>query len=205
MVVRLENIHLLREGGLQILPGVAIRVTRHNAWKLSNTAVIRFRDFTENCPEAGYVKTQFISILFLRGGYNPVARTGMVKIMCMTTMSTLTLTGLLQDPLTKLVMRSDGVSEEDFSALLQRVQDSLIARSALPRLETGQLAAGWLSSVIADWLWHSVAFVAKCMQHCNGLKMIRAGDHQQVMASTAPNARMPQANQARQGAWQTGG
>jgi hypothetical protein len=60
----------------------------------------------------------------------------------MITMSTFTLTGLLQDPLTKLVMRSDGVSDQDFSALLQRVQDTLIARGALPRPEMVQMAAG---------------------------------------------------------------
>lgn len=56
----------------------------------------------------------------------------MVTAMCMTTMSTLTLAGLLQDPLTKLVMRSDGVSDADFSELLLRVKDSLQARAMAP-------------------------------------------------------------------------
>jgi hypothetical protein len=55
--------------------------------------------------------------------------------------SALTLTGLLQDPLTKLVMRSDGVSERDFSELLLRVQDTLIARATQSQPVVGQLAA----------------------------------------------------------------
>jgi hypothetical protein len=75
-------------------------------------------------------------------GYNPVARTGMVIEMCMITMSTLTLTGLLQDPLTRLMMRSDGVSEADFSALLLRVQDTLIARTVVQQPVPAQLAMG---------------------------------------------------------------
>jgi len=49
--------------------------------------------------------------------------------MCTTTISTLTLTTMLQDPLIKLVNRSDNVSEHDYSALLHRVQKSLIARN----------------------------------------------------------------------------
>lgn len=60
-----------------------------------------------------------------------MARTGTVLAMCTITMSTLTMTGLLEDPLTTLLMRSDGVTKEDFSALLHRVQDSLVARSAM--------------------------------------------------------------------------
>jgi hypothetical protein len=89
----------------------------------------------------GHVKTQFISILLNGGSYNPVAQTGMVIVMCMMTVSALTLTGLLQDPLTKLVMRSDGVSERDFSELLLRVQDTLIARATQSQPVVGQLAA----------------------------------------------------------------
>jgi hypothetical protein len=49
--------------------------------------------------------------------------------MCVTTISTLTLNTMLQDPLIKLVMRSDNVSEQDHSALLHRVRQSLLARS----------------------------------------------------------------------------
>ncbi len=49
--------------------------------------------------------------------------------MCTTTISTLTLTSMLDDPLIRLVMRSDNVSEEDHSELLFRVKDSLIARA----------------------------------------------------------------------------
>jgi hypothetical protein len=56
----------------------------------------------------------------------------MVTVMCTTTISTLTLAGLLQDPLIQMVMRSDNVSQEDHSELLHRVKDSLIARSYLP-------------------------------------------------------------------------
>jgi hypothetical protein len=64
---------------------------------------------------------------------------GMVKMMCTTKISTLTLTGLLQDPLIQMVMRSDNVSDEDHSELLYRVKDRLLARAAaLPSaLETG--------------------------------------------------------------------
>ena len=54
----------------------------------------------------------------------------MVRPMCTATISTLTLTAMLQDPLIKLVNRSDNVSEHDYSALLHRVQESLIARHA---------------------------------------------------------------------------
>lgn len=50
--------------------------------------------------------------------------------MCTTTISTLTLAGLLQDPLIQMVMRSDKVSELDYSELLHRVKDTLIAREA---------------------------------------------------------------------------
>lgn len=52
--------------------------------------------------------------------------------MCMNESGTLTLTGLLQDPLTRLVMRSDGVTEQDFSDLMLRVKDCLLARTATP-------------------------------------------------------------------------
>ena len=54
----------------------------------------------------------------------------MVTAMCTTTISTLTLTAMLQDPLIRLVNRSDNVSEQDYSALLHRVQKSLIARQS---------------------------------------------------------------------------
>jgi hypothetical protein len=55
---------------------------------------------------------------------------GMVTAMCTTTISTLTLAGLLQDPLIQMVMRSDNVSNSDHSELLHRVQESLIARAS---------------------------------------------------------------------------
>jgi hypothetical protein len=60
--------------------------------------------------------------------------------MCTTTISTLTLAGLLHDPLIQMVMRSDNVSEEDHSELLYRVQNSLIERSSLS--EVALQAAG---------------------------------------------------------------
>ena len=53
-----------------------------------------------------------------------------MRPMCMTTIRTLNMNAMLQDPLIKLVMRSDNVSEQDYSALLHRVQKSLIARNA---------------------------------------------------------------------------
>ena len=50
-------------------------------------------------------------------------------MMCTTTIRTLTLTAMLQDPLIKMVMRSDNVSEKDYSELLFRVKDTLAARA----------------------------------------------------------------------------
>ncbi len=55
-------------------------------------------------------------------------------MMCTTTISTLTLTTMLQDPLIRLVMRSDNVSEQDHSELLFRVKDSLAARAQKPEI-----------------------------------------------------------------------
>jgi hypothetical protein len=65
--------------------------------------------------------------------------------MCTMTISMLTIAGMLQDPLIRLVMRSDGVSEQDLSDLLSRVKNSLEAREApvalpLP-VQAGGLAA----------------------------------------------------------------
>jgi len=51
-------------------------------------------------------------------------------MMCSNEAGMLTLDGLLQDPLTRMIMRSDGVSERDFSDLLLRVQDCLADRCA---------------------------------------------------------------------------
>jgi len=48
--------------------------------------------------------------------------------MCTTGLGTLTLAGMLDDPLIKAVMRSDGVSEGEHSALLFRVKDQLAER-----------------------------------------------------------------------------
>ena len=52
-------------------------------------------------------------------------------MMCSNEGGVLTLDGLLRDPLTLMLMRSDGVSEQDFSDLLLRVQDCLMARHAV--------------------------------------------------------------------------
>lgn len=48
--------------------------------------------------------------------------------MCTTTWGTLTLATMLSDPLIQAVMRSDGVSERDYAALLFRVKDRLHER-----------------------------------------------------------------------------
>jgi hypothetical protein len=58
--------------------------------------------------------------------------------MCTTTISTLTLATLLQDPLILMVMRSDNVSENDHSELLYRVKHTLNARASVqkPALQT---------------------------------------------------------------------
>ena len=60
-------------------------------------------------------------------------------MMCTTTISTLTLATLLQDPLVQMVMRSDNVSDEDHSELLYRVKHALNTRSSRP--EVGLQAA----------------------------------------------------------------
>jgi hypothetical protein len=51
--------------------------------------------------------------------------------MCATTVCTLNLAALLKDPLIRLVMSSDNVSETDYSALLFRVRETLIARASM--------------------------------------------------------------------------
>jgi hypothetical protein len=48
--------------------------------------------------------------------------------MCTTTHGTLTLAGMLNDPLILAMMRSDRVSEVDHAALLFRVKDTLADR-----------------------------------------------------------------------------
>jgi hypothetical protein len=53
--------------------------------------------------------------------------------MCTTTICTLTLAALLEDPLVHLVMQSDNVSKADHSALMRRVQESLTARAPTPQ------------------------------------------------------------------------
>jgi hypothetical protein len=55
--------------------------------------------------------------------------------MCTATFGTLTLAGLLSDPLTQAMMRSDGVSQDDFAALLFRMKDTIADREDQPELE----------------------------------------------------------------------
>lgn len=91
-------------------------------------------------PNLGLVKPQFISILLNDTRSNEFyCLTGMVTVMCTTTISTLTLAALLEDPLIQLVRRSDNVSEEDHSDLLFRVKNSLIARASVlaPAFQAG--------------------------------------------------------------------
>jgi hypothetical protein len=54
----------------------------------------------------------------------------METAMCTTTFGTLTLATMLSDPLIQAVMRSDGVSERDYAALLSRVKDTLEERKS---------------------------------------------------------------------------
>ncbi len=51
--------------------------------------------------------------------------------MCTSTPGTLTLEGMLRDPLIHAVMRSDGVSTREYEALLFRVKDTLAERHGL--------------------------------------------------------------------------
>lgn len=48
--------------------------------------------------------------------------------MCTTTFGTLTLAAMLDDPLIQAMMRSDGVSQREHTALLFRVRDTLEGR-----------------------------------------------------------------------------
>ena len=69
-------------------------------------------------------------------------RNGMEKVMCTTTLGTLTLAGMLKDPLIQAVMRSDGVSENDHAALLFRVKNRLAERD-IPRRRVREVAESW--------------------------------------------------------------
>jgi hypothetical protein len=60
--------------------------------------------------------------------------------MCTTTYGTLTLAGMLTDPLILAMMRSDRVSEVDYAALLFRVKNSLADRDYCPGEASGELA-----------------------------------------------------------------
>jgi hypothetical protein len=52
--------------------------------------------------------------------------------MCGLAYSTLTLDSMLSDPLILEMMRSDGVSEREHAALMQRVKDTLTVRETAP-------------------------------------------------------------------------
>lgn len=58
-------------------------------------------------------------------------RIGEGDAMCMAMTENLTLANLLSDPLTHLVMRSDGVSEEEFSTLWERLRQVVSPPSEL--------------------------------------------------------------------------
>ena len=51
--------------------------------------------------------------------------------MCTQADDGLTMAGLLNDPLTHLLMRSDGVSHEDHADLWERTREATIARNAM--------------------------------------------------------------------------
>ena len=53
--------------------------------------------------------------------------------MCTTTFGTLTLASMLNDPLIQAMMRSDGVSEDEYAALLFRVRNTLADRDGADR------------------------------------------------------------------------
>jgi hypothetical protein len=78
----------------------------------------------------GNVPTHLSATVNRAGGYTPCGANEKVTAMCTMTISMLTMAGMLQDPLIRLVMHSDGVSEQDMSNLLNRVKDSLEAREA---------------------------------------------------------------------------
>ena len=60
--------------------------------------------------------------------------------MCNTAHGTLTLAALLDDPLTRALMRSDGVSEREFASLLYRVKNALAERAFPPAPAARDLA-----------------------------------------------------------------
>ena len=51
--------------------------------------------------------------------------------MCATPHYGLTMDGLLNDPLTQMMMRSDGVSREAHADLWERIRETVIARFAM--------------------------------------------------------------------------
>jgi hypothetical protein len=59
--------------------------------------------------------------------------------MCTTTSGTLTLEGMLNDPLIQAVRRSYGVSKRDYETLLFRVKDTLAQREWPPEPSAEQL------------------------------------------------------------------
>jgi hypothetical protein len=95
----------------------------------SGDAILQqFQLITGICLPAGTIRTQLtVTVAFeIDRGVRSNERTQIA--MCMTTTGTLTMSALLTDPLIRMVMRSDGVSEDDFTALLFRVKDTLEQR-----------------------------------------------------------------------------
>lgn len=87
---------------------------------------------TEICPIKRKLRPQFVSIVPVDRRYIGSRDKRVVAAMCMMTTDALTLNEMLQDPLIRAVMRSDNVSEQDFSELMLRVQGCLLARQSLP-------------------------------------------------------------------------
>jgi hypothetical protein len=99
--------------------------------RFSHGFVIKSNVITKISLNIGVVQPQLVPRLRTTDADCLSIKTGMVIPMCTTTISTLTLTALLRDPLIQLVMRSDNVSESDHSELLYRVKDSLAARCSV--------------------------------------------------------------------------
>jgi hypothetical protein len=102
-----------------------------NLMRFSHGFVIKSNVITKISLNIGVVQPQLVRRLRTTDADCLSIKTGMVIPMCTTTISTLTLTALLRDPLIQLVMRSDNVSESDHSELLYRVKDSLAARCSV--------------------------------------------------------------------------
>ena len=78
----------------------------------------------------GTVRTQLASRFLLTGGDTLRRAAEGAAAMCANTNYGLTMDGLLNDPLTQLMMRSDGVTHEEHADLWERTRETAIARFA---------------------------------------------------------------------------